>query len=101
VISKLVEVTWVVNPAQFTLDAVGIEDATLPVVNGADIFFPVVDGVAGLAPEVRETLPVVRRAGAGVDAFPVVSGLAIEVVRGLDGVELNPKAGPDCSWYIV
>jgi len=31
----------------------------------------------------------------------VVSGLGVEEVSGLLAVELNPKAGPDCSWYIV
>jgi len=64
--------------------------------------------VAGLEPEVKETLPVETG-----EAFPVVAGLGTcEVVRGLappltevvSGLlwdELNPKGSPDCSWYIV
>jgi hypothetical protein len=86
VISKSVEVTWVVNPAQFTEETSGIE-AVFPVVDGVATFpvvedgvatFPVVAGVAGLAPLVKETLPV--EAGA---AWPVVAGFDCEVVSGL------------------
>jgi len=87
VISKSVEVTWSVNPAQFTEDVSGME-AAFPVVDGVAIF-PVVEdgvatfaavvaGVAGLAPLVKETRPV--EAGA---AWPVVTGFGCEVVSGL------------------
>jgi len=76
VISKSVEVTSVVNPAQFTEETSGIE-AIFPVVDGVATF-PVVDGVDGLAPLVKETRPV--EAGG---AWPVVAGFDCEVVSGL------------------
>jgi len=78
VISKSVEVTSFVNPAQFTGET--LFEAAFPVVDGVLTFpvvedgatLPVVAGVEGLAPLVKETRPVET----GADGFcEVVSGL--------------------------
>jgi len=114
VISKSAEVTSLVNPAQ--LVEVGWVCTTFPVVAGVVTFFPVVKDilpvvaggtfpvVIGLTWEVVKGLAaevVIGLTEVVIGLTEVVKGLTADVLRGVETTELNPYAGPDCSWYIV